>query len=266
MVRERTAQLAYSELMDTMLDEEHRRRKAAKILAVLRHFLGRGDLAGLTVADVGCSAGYIADELAAAGGTVAGVDIDVPGLAKAQHRFGGRVGFLCADGERLPFPDRSLDVAVYNHIYEHVVDPDAVMRELRRVLTDDGVLYLGLGNRLGVVEPHYRLPFLSYLPPGLADRYVRAFARADHYHERFRTRGGLRRLVAGFRVWDYTLPLLREPARFASDDMVPGPLARLPRAALTALLPLVPTYIWVATPSERVPAGRPLAEPPVRLG
>jgi SAM-dependent methyltransferase len=266
MARQRTAQLAYSQLMDTMLDEEHRRGKAAKILAVLRHFLGRRDLAGLTVADVGCSAGYIADELAAAGGTVAGVDIDVPGLAGAQERFGGRVGFVCADGERLPFPDRSLDVAVYNHIYEHVVDPDAVMRELRRVLADDGVLYLGLGNRLGVVEPHYRLPFLSYLPPALADRYVRAFGRADHYHERFRTRPGLRRLVADFRVWDYTLPLLREPGRFASEDMVPGPVARLPRPALTALLPIVPTYIWVATPSDRAPAGDPLREPPARLG
>ena len=66
---------------------------------------------------------------------------------------------------------------VLNHIYEHVVDPDAVLREIRRVLAPDGVVYLGLANRLGVVEPHYRLPFLSWLPHGpLADRYVRASA------------------------------------------------------------------------------------------
>src|SRR4051812_25154198 len=179
---ERTAQLAYSEQMAAMRDEAGRRRKAAKILAVLRHVLGRDEatgLAGLTVADVGCSQGFIADELAAAGaaGTL-GLDIDVPGLAVAQSRFGDRVGFVCAAGETLPLPDGSVDVAVFNHIYEHVVDPEAVLADVRRVLRPDGVLYLGLGNRLGVIEPHYKLPFLSYLPPAAADRYVRATGRA----------------------------------------------------------------------------------------
>ena len=72
-------------------------------------------------------------------------------------------------------------------------------------------------------------------------------------------------LPGRFRVWDYTLPLLREPGRFASEDMVPGAVARLPRPALTALLPVVSTYVWVATPSDRRPAGDPLREPPVRL-
>src|SRR4051812_23623447 len=111
-----------------MLDEAKRRRKAAKIIAVLRHFLGRADLSGLTVADVGCSAGFIADELAEAGAAhTLGVDIDVPGLRKAAARFGERVAFVCGDGSRLPFPDGSVDVLVFNHIYEHVIDPDAVV-------------------------------------------------------------------------------------------------------------------------------------------
>jgi SAM-dependent methyltransferase len=266
----RSAQLAYSEQMAAMRDEAGRRRKAAKILAVLRHVLGRDEatgLAGLTVADVGCSQGFIADELAAAGADrTLGVDIDVPGLAVAQSRFGGRVGFVCAAGETLPLPDASVDVAVFNHIYEHVVDPDAVLADVRRVLRPDGVLYLGLGNRLGVVEPHYRLPFLSYLPPAAADRYVRATGRADHYHERFRTRPGLRRLLAGWHVLDYTLPVLAEPAAFAGDDLVPGPVSRLPEPALAALLPILPTYLWVASPSPLRPRGRELrvAPRPVR--
>ncbi len=262
----RQAQLAYSEQMAAMRDEEGRRRKAAKILAVLRHVLGTTDdatLAGRTVADIGCSQGYIADELALAGASrVYGVDIDVPGLAVAQRRFGDRVQFVCAAGERLPFPDSSLDVAVLNHIYEHVVDADAVVADLRRVLKPDGVLYLGLGNRLGVMEPHYRLPFLSYLPRRAADRYVRAFGRADHYYERFRTRPGLRRMLAGWHVLDYTLPVLAQPAAFAGDDVVPGAVAKLPPAVLSALLPVVPTYVWVASRSPVHAAGPRLAVPP----
>src|SRR5690606_38626521 len=156
--RERTAQLEYSEIQSAMLDEAKRRRKAAKIIAVLGHFLGRepggdgkGVLDGMTVADIGCSAGFIADELVNAGASrTFGVDIDVPGLRRAAARFGDRVVFVCGDGTALPFPDKSVNVLVFNHIYEHVVDPDAVVKEMHRVLTDDGVLYLGLGNRLGV--------------------------------------------------------------------------------------------------------------------
>lgn len=262
----RQAQLAYSEQMAAMRDEAGRRRKAQKILAVLRHVLGTdvdAPLAGLTVADIGCSQGYIADELAVAGARrVYGVDIDVPGLAVAHQRFGQRVQFVCAAGERLPFPDASLDVAVLNHIYEHVVDADAVIADLHRVLKPEGVLYLGLGNRLGVVEPHYRLPFLSYLPPRAADRYVRAFGRADHYYERFRTRPGLRRMLAGWHVLDYTLPVLAQPAAFAGDDVVPGAVTKLPQGALAALLPVVPTYVWVASRSPLRPRGPRLDVPP----
>ncbi|SDG65179.1 Ubiquinone/menaquinone biosynthesis C-methylase UbiE [Sinosporangium album] len=281
VAKERVAQLEYSEFQGAMLDEAKRRRKAAKIIAVLGHFLGSGStgpggrpLEGLTVADIGCSAGFIADELAEAGAEhTFGVDIDVPGLRRAAGRFGHRVEFVCADGTALPFPDGSVDVLVFNHIYEHVVDPDAVVAEMRRVLSDTGVLYLGLGNRLGVMEPHYKLPFLSYLPPALADRYVRAFGRADHYYERFRTRRGLRRMMRAFHVWDYTFPVLATPGRFAGAELFPGVVGRLagavlawvPRDVLRLLLPVVPTYLWVATKTPMMPRGARLPQPPERV-
>lgn len=249
-----------------MLDEQRRRTKARKLITVLAHFLGRAGepdpLRGLTVLDIGCSAGFIADEVAAAGAErTLGIDIDVPGLARAHSRFGHRVTFVCGDGSSLPFPDDSIDVVVLNHIYEHAVDPDAVVAEIRRVLAPDGVVYLGLGNRLGVMEPHHRLPFLSYLPAALADRYVRLFRGADRYHERFRTRPGLRRMLAGFHVWDYTIPVLTAPGRFNGTEMFPGVvgrlaagvLARLPRVLVRVMLPVVPTYIWVATKQPQQP-------------
>jgi len=259
---DRKPQLAYSELMDKMLDEEHRRTKARKILSVLRHFLGRPDLDGLTVADIGCSAGFIADELAAAGATTVGIDIDVPGLAAAQRRFGARVRFLCAAGERMPLPDKSLDVVVFNHIYEHVVDPDAVIADIRRVLKPGGVAYLGLGNKHQIMEPHYSLPFLSWLPQGAADRYVRRFGKAEEYYESYRTRSGLRRMLAGFTVWDYTLPVIRDPQAFHSGDNVNPVAARIPAPLLEAAMPIIPTFIWVASPGPSRPAGRPLRQPP----
>lgn len=258
---EREEQLAYSELMDKMLDEQARRQKAAKLISVIAHGLGRsaddpgGVLTGLTAVDVGCSAGFIADELALAGARTTGVDIDEPGLAKARERFGERVDFRLARGEDLPFEDGSVDVVVLNHIYEHVVDPDAVVADIHRVLAPGGVLYLGIGHRWQVLEPHHRLPFLSWLPQRAADRYMRLTGKGEHYYERYATPAGLRRMFAGFDVWDYTLPVLADPAAFSGGDVIPEWVGRLPERALAAALPLVPTYVWLAFREPAVPAG-----------
>ncbi|GAA4408783.1 hypothetical protein GCM10023168_26670 [Fodinibacter luteus] len=261
----REEQLAYSEIMAKMLDEQARRKKAAKIIAVVRHALGVGSLDGLRAVDVGCSAGFIADELALAGASTSGVDIDEPGLEKARARFGERVDFRLARGEDLPFDDGSVDVVVLNHIYEHVVDPEAVVADIHRVLRPGGLLYLGVGHRWQVIEPHHRLPFLSWLPRGAADRYLRATGKGEHYYERYYTPAGLRRLFADYTVWDYTLPVLADPRTFSADDNVPSWVERVPTPVLAAARPLAPTYVWAAFAGDAVPAGPPLRVPPRRV-
>lgn len=266
MARERQAQLEYSQLMDVMLDEPLRRKKAAKMIAVLQHFTGRTSFEGLTVLDIGCSGGFIAHEFSLQGAAVIGLDIDVPGLAVANGKFSGSAGFICADGEKLPFPDGSVDLIVFNHIYEHVLDPEATLSEIKRVLAPEGAVYLGLGNRLGIMEPHYRLPFLSYLPQSLADRYIKAAGKADYYHEQFRTKPGLKRLVASLNVWNYTYPVVTDADRFHAEDLVPKKLRNLPLAGWKALGPILPTYIWVGSRSTVGPQGEALKVAPSRVG
>ena len=261
----RGRQLEYSELQAETKDENKRRQKATKIAAVLQHFLGRSDLTGLTAIDIGCSTGFTADTLRAAGAEMIGLDIDAPGLAYAMERFGGQTSFVCADGSALPFPDRSVDLVVFNHIYEHVVEPEAVMAEIRRVLRPNGVAYFGFANRLGIVEPHYRLPFLSWLPRKAADRYVSMTGRAPEYYERLRTRPGLRKMSGGLKVWDYTYTVLSDSEKFHASDLVPARLATAPPRLWRMLAPIMPTFIWVATPGDLTPAGEPTRQAPRRL-
>lgn len=253
----RDNQLNYSDLQPEMHAEAGRRKKAQKIIRVLEHYLGREDLVGLTVLDLGCSTGYISDELRTAGGRVVGIDIDQPGLSSASQRFGGEICFVRSDGARLPFADDSVDLIVFSQIYEHVVDPDAVMAELVRVLAPTGAAFLGLGNRLQVVEPHHKLPFLSWLPTGLADRYMRVSGKGDHYYERFRTKPALRRMCRELTIWDYTNTVLCESQRFAADDMVPARLSNTRPLLWQLLTPVMPTYLWVGTKSSAAPAGAP---------
>jgi len=253
----RGQQLGYSELQSAMHDEVGRRKKAAKIIRVLNHFLGQADLSGLTALDIGCSTGFVADALHRAGATVTGLDIDEPGLARARELFGSEINFVNAGGDAIPLPAQSVDIVVFNHIYEHVVDADAVMTEIRRVLRPDGVVYLGLGNRLGIMEPHYKLPFLSWLPKRIAHRYVRATGRASSYYETFRSRRGLRKMCAGLTVWDYTYTVLAQSREFGADDMVPVRLSSAPPRVWHLVAPVMPTFIWVGTSGPRHPAGPP---------
>lgn len=265
MAAERDPQLAYSDLQPEMHRESGRRKKAGKIISVLLHYLGRANLDGLTVLDLGCSTGFITDELHRAGAYTVGIDIDQPGLSAAAARFGGELSFLCGDGERLPFPDDSLDIIVFNQIYEHVVDADAVVAEIFRVLSPTGVAYLGLGNRMQVVEPHHKLPLLSWLPESAADRYMRMAGKGDRYYERFRTKPGLRRMVHDFTVWDYTYAVLGEAERFGADDMVPARLRNAPIALWKVMSPVIPTFIWLGTKHDAPPAGGPTRIAPVRV-
>lgn len=270
MSGKRQTQTGYSEMQPRMLDEESRRLKAQKIVAVLTDFLGKTSLSGLHLLDIGCSGGIISGALAHAGAVVTGVDIDEPALRTARDRAGPGPRFVLTDGHRLPIRSGAMDVVVLNHIYEHVLDPVTLVTEIRRVLAPGGVAYLGLGNRLGVMEPHYRLPFLSWVTPRVADVYVRAFRRADHYHERFLTRRNLRRLFADLFLWDYTYTIMAEPERFNATDIVPQRMSRLIAALSPAirdrLIDLIPTYIWVGTLSETRPAGPAARVPPQRLG
>jgi SAM-dependent methyltransferase len=244
---ERGYQLRYSALQPSVHDEESRRRKARKIVSILRDALPDVDLGRLRLLDVGASTGYLTDELATVFGEVLGIDIDEPGVQQAQaslRRSNARV--VLGDAMAMPFPNDSFDVVVANHVYEHVPDPVRLVAEMRRVLRPNGVIYFSACNRLTFVEPHYRLPFLSWLPARMADAYLRLARRGDRYYERMMSRRGVRRLLADLNVADYTLRVIREPERFAATDL---PLLRLMRRAPTGVLRLAlvfaPTYLFV---------------------
>lgn len=262
----RDQQLEYSELQPLMHDAAARRQKASKIGAVLCHFLGREDLSGLRLLDLGVSTGYIAESLHALGAEVIGVDIDVPGLAAARQRLDSPIQLACCDGQKLPLASSSMDLAVFNHTYEHVLHPEAVLAEIRRVLRPHGAVYLGLANRRFPIEPHYHLPGLSWLPPRAADTYMRVTGKGDRYHERLRSPRALKALTAELHRWDYTETVLAEPERFSAQDVVPGGLRHLPPLAWRLARPVLPTYLWIgAMDEEDSPGGSSSVVPPRRV-
>lgn len=101
---------------------------------------------GLTVLDVGCGPGTITADLAArvAPGQVTAVDSSDAALDEARQEAAQRgvtnVGFAVADVHALDFPDDSFDVVHAHQVLQHVGDPVAALREMRRVCRPGGIV------------------------------------------------------------------------------------------------------------------------------
>ncbi len=88
-----------------------------------------------TLVDVGCSTGYLLEDLARErpDATLLGVDLVARGLVKA-HEAVPQARLLHADACRLPLEDACVDGAVSANLLEHVPDDRAALAELFRVL------------------------------------------------------------------------------------------------------------------------------------
>jgi SAM-dependent methyltransferase len=234
---------------DTVLkDVEGRTQKFKKILSILKDV--EPDLASAVCLDLGCSSGIITSLLGGACRTTIGLDIDQEAVQYAkERRASSRVHFLIGDSMFLPFKEGSLDVIVCNHVYEHVPESARLMEEVHRVLKKGGVCYFSAGNRYMIVEGHYGLPFLSWLPNSLGHLYLRWAGKGSFYYEKHLSLWKLRHLVRKFRVCDYTLRVIQDPEKFSAEDLLrPHSLFhRWARRVAPYVYPWIPTYLWVLT-------------------
>ena len=86
-------------------------------------------------------------------------------------------------GTKLPFPDERFDFIISNHVIKHFAgrEQHTHLAEIGRCLRDNGNLYIAVPNRWGLIDAHYRLPFLGWLPRQLAHGYLRLTRKADKY-------------------------------------------------------------------------------------
>ena len=158
----------------------------ARDIALLRRIRPR-----TPVLDVGCGNGGFVFACTRAGVPAAGIEASSAGAALVRD---GGAPVAVGSGEHLPVASSTLDVVRLKEVLEHVQQPLAMVREMRRVLRPSGVLIAYVPTQWSQVYP---------FPANFYDDYthVRAFSRV-----------GLQRLLedAGFdriEVEGYTPPL-----------------------------------------------------------
>lgn len=226
---------------------ELRKQKARKLLSVLDdHFSGK--LENLSVLDNGCSTGIISNMLSKRFRNVQGIDINPKRIKHARENFqSSNLQFSVQRGSRTDSPDNTFDIVVCTQVYEHVPDAEQLMAEIYRVLKPGGICYFAAGNRLKILESHYKLPFLSIVPKSLAHLYLRVLGRGKFYFEKHLTLWELRRLVRRFEIIDYTLKIIRDPEKFCATEMIkPGSFRqKISLWVLGHAYWICPTYIWL---------------------
>lgn len=141
--------LDYRRLKSTAFFAETAERWDAMRTELFGSGIGLAPLLGLldpstTVGDLGVGTGALAARLAPFVGTVVGVDRSAEMLSAAAVRLAdvANTDLRQGDLESLPLKDGELDVAILALVLHYVVDPPAVLSEVRRVLAPGGRMLL----------------------------------------------------------------------------------------------------------------------------
>lgn len=105
---------------------------------------------GLTLLDVGCGGGFLAEEFARAGLSVTGVDPAPESIQAAQAHAaaaGLSIAYRTSPGESLPFANGAFDLVACCDVLEHVDDLGRVISEIARVLKPGGLFFFDTINR-----------------------------------------------------------------------------------------------------------------------
>jgi SAM-dependent methyltransferase len=222
-----------------------RKAQAEKIHAILCNHL-QSELMGKRCLEVGCGNGEITNYLAKLTFQIVGVEINGRVL-RSNLINDNQATYVQGDGRQLPFEDSTFDIVILAQVYEHMTRQEMLSAEIYRVLKPGGVCFFSGPNRWRLIEPHYFLPFLSWLPQRCASRYLNISGRGEKYDIYPKGYLGLKRLWHDFYMIDYTWQIMKYPGIFgvASHMGRMKNISRISAWILKALVTFYPNFNWI---------------------
>ncbi|KKQ75713.1 MAG: Methyltransferase type 11 [Candidatus Woesebacteria bacterium GW2011_GWB1_38_5b] len=142
-------------------------------------------LQNAVVLDVGSGTGEYTLEMAKYVKKITGVEpyeyAYLKSLKKLQKsKLKHKISFRKVLVEDLPGRDK-FDLIISLTSFEHTPEPEKSYSRIFDLMKPGALMYLTAPNKLWPLEPHYKLPFLSYLPLPLANGYVKVCSKGKDY-------------------------------------------------------------------------------------
>lgn len=139
----------------------------------------------VAVLDFGCGRGQLVGQLRRRGWRAFGIEVGEEFVAAGNALLEGLyadeypiLSMVDADG-CARFPAGFFDAIIADQVFEHVSDLDKVAADIVRMLKPGGLLIGMFPARFRVIEPHYRLPLVHWLPKGwVQDMAIQTLVRA----------------------------------------------------------------------------------------
>ena len=169
-----------SKIISTHINKDIQQRliKSKKIFLILKPYLEKQK--NINLLEIGTGSGVFPNFISKSlqiKSNIFSIDIVDERLKKSGYRF------KLYDGNKLPFKNFNFDFVVLNHVIEHVGSnyyQKKLLNEISRVLKPDGVLYFAVPNKYCLVEPHYKILFLSWFPRTIASLILQLTKKKDY--------------------------------------------------------------------------------------
>ena len=147
---------------------EFQRYTDQKRLQFISSMLRQSITNGAEVLDIGCGNGIISRSLGAAGFNVLGVDVSEKAIEKAQSLNKlSNVRFEVKSAEQLVVDGQQYEAIICSEVLEHLHQPEVLLKVLRQILKENGILIVTVPNGKGGRELFVTRPvqaIMKYFP------------------------------------------------------------------------------------------------------
>lgn len=189
----------------------------------VQHFARDGralqPFAGLSLVDVGCGGGLLAEPLARQGFEVVGIDAAEENIAAARAHAGrmhASLSYRCAAAEQLAGEQQRFDIVLSMEVLEHVANRSTFLDSCATLLKPGGLMFLATISRTlkALALAKFGAEFvLGWIPPGTHD--WRKFATPDEISRELEARG-----ISPLKTQGVSFDLLAWDWRLSSDTSV----------------------------------------------
>jgi len=157
--------------------------RAEERISILKELL-ENDLKTKKILEIGSGSGILIAKLIMEGAECYGIEPDEKMCMSSSYIFQKNdidIKVVRAIGENIPFKGDYFDLIISFQVVEHVEDVESVIRETKRLLKKNGLIYFVIPNYYSFWEGHYGVLWLPLFNKSLAKIYVKLLKRDSSF-------------------------------------------------------------------------------------